>query len=156
MSTYERNLLRPERLRFVERPFAFIPCRLLTSGVWETMSIPAKLLYTLLSLAADKHGISFYSNHSIIKILGITEAELVKAQQELITRDLLAFNGKIYQLLSLPHPEPDKKAQPAMTQTAESIYSKAIPDSETRSCQHQKIPEEARQILKQLFGKYRF
>ena len=97
-----RDLLRPDRVREVERPFAWLPCSLLSSGLLGQMSREAKLLYPFLALAADQRGISFWGDPRIQAVLGLSASELQQARGELTALDLLAFDGRTYQLLSLP------------------------------------------------------
>jgi hypothetical protein len=63
------QLLRPERLRSIERPFGWLPCRLLSEGWLQALSGPAKQLYMLLATAADRQGLSFYSDARIDRVL---------------------------------------------------------------------------------------
>ena len=76
-------MLRPDRLRVIERPFGWLPCRLLSDGWLETLSQPAQLLYLLLAMAADRQGLSFYGDARIEHVLALGAGELVRARQEL-------------------------------------------------------------------------
>ncbi len=102
--------LRPDRLRTLERPFGWIPFRILTSGSLQRLSRNGKLLYFFLCLVADAHGISFYGQVRLCQLLALSLPELTHARGELCRSDLLAFDGCVYQLLSLacegPAPEP--------------------------------------------------
>jgi hypothetical protein len=102
--------LKPDRLRTLERPFGWIPFRILTSGRLQQLSRDAKLLYFFLCLVADARGISFYGDVRLGQLLALAPPELRHAREQLCRRDLLAFDGRIYQLLSLPsepsRPEP--------------------------------------------------
>jgi len=66
-----RRPLRPDRLRTIERPFGWLPCRLLTGGMLAQMSGPARQLYLLLALAADRRGLSFCGDRRIQQTLGL-------------------------------------------------------------------------------------
>ena len=96
------RLLRPDRLRTLERPFGWIPFRLLTSGWLPCLGRETKLLYFFLCLVADGRGISFYGDARMCRLLGLTASELGGARKELCGHDMLAFDGRVYQLLSLP------------------------------------------------------
>lgn len=96
--------LRPDRLRHLERPFGWIPFRILSSGYLEQLGPEAKLLYFFLCLVADARGISFYGDRRLVQLLGVSGGELEQARRELCGMDLLAFDGRVYQLLSLPPP----------------------------------------------------
>ena len=98
--------LRPDRLRSLERPFGWIPFRLLTSGLLAQLDRDAKLLYVFLCLVADGKGISFYGDARLCRLLALSGGELDAARDELCRRDLLAFDGRVYQLLSLPREAP--------------------------------------------------
>jgi hypothetical protein len=107
MSAFTRRpitLLRPERRRDIERPFAWLPCRLLTEGWLAKLTAPAKLLYLFLCIASDRRGLSWYGDARISTILRLSPPELAAAQTELINLDLVEFDGRVYQVLSLPPP----------------------------------------------------
>ena len=94
--------LRPDRMRTIERPFGWIPFRVLSSGLLSRLSPPAKLLYFFLCVVADRHGLSYYGPRRIVEVLGLEPSQLVEAVSELRHEDVLAFDGQVYQLLSLP------------------------------------------------------
>jgi hypothetical protein len=104
--------LRPDRLRTLERPFGWIPFRILTTGTLQRLSRNGKLLYFFLCLVADAHGISFYGLVRLRQLLALSLPELAHAREELCQSDLLGFDGRVYQLLSLareaPAPEPPR------------------------------------------------
>jgi len=94
--------LKPDRIRIIERPFGWIPFRILSSGIFSRLSVPARQLYFFLCLVADKNGISFYGDFRLNMLLKLTSPELSLARSELMRKDLLAYDGRVYQLLSLP------------------------------------------------------
>jgi len=119
--------LRPDRLRTMESPFGWIPFRFLSSGLLEQLSPPAKLLFFFLCLVADRDGVSFYGPRKITALLGFRPAQLVDAVGELRHADVLAFDGQVYQLLSLPRtvPEPiPRGGQQFVDQLIDSINKK--------------------------------
>jgi hypothetical protein len=100
-----RAALRPDRIRTIEKPFAWIPFRLLKDGLFAELSDPAKLLYVFLCLAADRQGLSFYGDDRIrtyFHQLGAEQIDL--AREELICKNMIAYDGRLYQVLSLPSP----------------------------------------------------
>lgn len=96
------KLLRPERIRTLEKPFAWLPFRFLTDGHLAAISDRAKLMYLLLCLAADKYGLSFWGDKRILSYFQLDSSELQLAKRELIEQDLIAYDGHLYQVLSLP------------------------------------------------------
>lgn len=100
--------LRTDRLRTQERPFSWIPFRILSGGYLKQMSPTAKLLYFFLCLVADRKGLSFYGDRRLSELLGISGSAIERARTELCRLDFLAFDGRIYQVLSLPSARPEK------------------------------------------------
>lgn len=97
-----RGPILPERLRRIERGFAFIPNRFLHAGFFASLSHPERSLYLFLVLAADRDGVSFYSYDRICSTLEMTLEDYVLARNSLLARDLIAFDGTRFQALSLP------------------------------------------------------
>lgn len=99
-----KKILAPDRIRQNEGSFAFIPHRFLSDGFLAKLSQHELLLYLFLILAADRYGLSFYSGHSICSLLVLDTDQYLKARDGLIKKDLIAFDGTIFQVLSLPAP----------------------------------------------------
>jgi hypothetical protein len=68
------------------------------------LSREAVLLYFFLSAVADKHGLSFYSDGTLVIQLRMTLSTLVEARDELLARDLIAHEIRFTQVLSLLPP----------------------------------------------------
>lgn len=66
------------------------------------MSPNAQRLYFFLCLVADREGLSFYSEFRISSTLKLIGPQFTQARNELEARDLIAYDGKVYQVLSLP------------------------------------------------------
>jgi len=96
------KILSPNRVRRITGSFAFIEHRFLRDGFWESLSHPELLLYLFLLLAADRNGVSYYSYDKIYSLLRISMDEYLNARNALIDKDLIAFDGYCFQVLSLP------------------------------------------------------
>jgi len=59
-------------------------------------------LYFFLVLAGDRYGLSFYSYDSICSLLQMTVDQYLQARRGLIEKDLIDFDGTIFQVLDLP------------------------------------------------------
>lgn len=116
--------LRPDRLRHLERPFGWAPFRLLSSGQLARLSVSATALYLVLCLVADRQGLSYWGNARLQALVGLHAEALRRARDELQRHDLLAFDGKLYQLLSLPPGD----CQPPLTRTKESRREPGRPE----------------------------
>ncbi len=92
----------PDRIRSIQGSFAFIQHRFLRQGYWQELSHHALLLYVFLILAGDRQGLSYYSYDKICTLVRLTLDEYILARDELIAKDLIAFDGQLFQVLSLP------------------------------------------------------
>ncbi len=99
------NPLVSHRIRIITGSFSFIEHRFLRHGFWSSLGHHELLLYFFLVLVADRQGLSFYSYDKICSLLTISVDEYILARDCLIKKDLLAFDGTFFQVLSLP-PEP--------------------------------------------------
>ena len=62
-----------------------------------------------LVLASDKNGLSYYSDKSICTYTGLNSEMYDQARDSLIEKDLIAYNGRIFQVLELPFHPPGAK-----------------------------------------------
>jgi hypothetical protein len=102
----EKVILCPDRVRKISGTFAFIEHRFLREGFFHSLTHHELLLYLFLVLASDRSGLSFYSYDRICTVLSITVEEFILARNGLMERDLIAFDGRIFQVLSLPQHAP--------------------------------------------------
>jgi hypothetical protein len=97
-----KNPLIPQRLRTLQGSFAWIEHRFLRHGFFCALSHHELILYVLLVLASDRQGLSFYSYDRLCSLLGIDLDDYLESRNQLIDKDLIAFDGRIFQVLSLP------------------------------------------------------
>lgn len=147
-----RPLLRPERQRTVERPFGWLACRMLTNGTIAAMSPSERQLYLVLALAADRNGVSFYSDSAIRCTLGFTGEQLLEARSSLVARDLLAYDGLTYQLLSLP----GERIDAIIDRQRVDQQSIALASRPTDKKHPQAMPGHIREVLREIFGRKSF
>jgi hypothetical protein len=93
---------RPDRIRRIEGGFAFLPNRFLHEGFFASLSHTERSLYFFLVLAGDRNGVSFYAYDRICATLELTPDEYALVRNSLIDKDLIAFDGSRFQVLSLP------------------------------------------------------
>jgi hypothetical protein len=70
------------------------------------------LLYFFFAAVADRHGLSFYSDTVLSCRLHLAPPVLEKARQELLDRDLIAYQLPLVQVLALPAPGVQRRAEP--------------------------------------------
>ena len=97
-----KRILDASRVRRIEGGFSFIPHRFLADGFVEALGRNELLLYLFLVLASDRYGVSYYGGDSICSLLGLSPGEYGGALRGLLARDLIAFDGRLFQVLELP------------------------------------------------------
>ena len=97
-----KKVLDPNRVRRIDGGFSFIPHRFLTDGFLASLHQKEILLYFFLILASDRFGLSFYAYDAICSFLQITVDQYIEARDSLIRKDLIAFDGTVFQVLDLP------------------------------------------------------
>jgi hypothetical protein len=98
----KKKILNPDRIRRINGGFSFIPHRFLCDGFLPSLQQKEILLYLFLVLASDRHGLSFYSYDSICTLLQMDLDQYINARNGLIDKDLIAFDGTVFQVLELP------------------------------------------------------
>lgn len=98
-----REPILPQRVRRIgDESFAFVPHRFLRGGFLSSLDPEERGLYLFLVLAADRNGLSFYGYDRICSALELTLEQYIEARNGLIDKDLVAFDGRRFQVLSLP------------------------------------------------------
>jgi len=111
----EKMPLCPRRVRTITGSFAFIEHRFLREGFWAGLSHHELLLYLFLVLVADRQGLSYYGFDRICTLLRISPDEYLEARNALIHKELIAFDGHLFQVLSLPERPVIARAKPLIT-----------------------------------------
>ncbi|MFI5110800.1 MAG: hypothetical protein ACHP78_18415 [Terriglobales bacterium] len=108
----QKRILVPQRLR---RPpstgWSWLDRRFLREH-GDALSREAVLLYLFLAAVADRHGLSFYSDHTLASRLRLSQPVLEQARQELLDRDLIAHQLPLVQVLSLPSRGISRRPEP--------------------------------------------
>jgi hypothetical protein len=102
----KKKILDPNRVRCIERGFSFIPHRFLTDGFLSALDQKELLLYLFLVLVSDRQGLSFYSYDTICSLLQFSAEDYIRARDALMEKDLIAFDGTLFQVLDLPAKPP--------------------------------------------------
>ena len=98
----KKKVLNPDRIRCIDGGFSFIPHRFLLEGFLASLNQKELLLYLFLIIASDRNGLSYYSYDRICTLLQFNLDEYIAARNGLIEKDLIAFDGSLFQVLSLP------------------------------------------------------
>lgn len=105
----KKKILNLDRVRRIEGGFSFIQHRFLSDGFFSSLDPHELLLYFLLVVAGDRNGISFYNYDKICTLLQMNLERYIMARDDLIDKDLIAFDGTLFQVLDLP-PKPVGRA----------------------------------------------
>ena len=120
----KKRILDKRRIRRIDGGFAFIPHRFLTDGFLSALTPRQQQLYFFLVLAADRHGLSFYGYDAICNLLQMPLDHYVEARDGLIKKDLIQFDGMIFQVLDLPQAPP--KEAPSHTAALSPLIHKCV------------------------------
>jgi len=108
-----KKILNPGRVRSIKGGFSFIPHRFVADGFIESLSGTELLLYLFLMAVSDRYGLSFYSDESICALLHMASEKYRAARKGLIQKDLIAFDGALFQVLELPRAPGGQSSYPA-------------------------------------------
>jgi hypothetical protein len=103
----KKKIINPQRVRRIEGGFSYIPHRFITDGFLTSLTQKEFLLYLFLVLVSDRYGLSFYSYDAICSLLQLTLDQYILSRDGLMEKDLIAFDGILFQVLDLP-PKPLK------------------------------------------------
>jgi hypothetical protein len=110
----KKKILNSDRIRRIDGGFSFIPHRFVCDGFLASLQQKELLVYLFLVIVSDRHGLSFYSYDAICTLLQLDLDQYIRARDGLMDKDLIAFNGTVFQVLELPAkldlPEAKKKS----------------------------------------------
>jgi hypothetical protein len=112
ISGISRQPILPGRVREIEGGFAFIEHRFLHRGFFVALGQAELVLYLLLVIAADRRGVSFYGNDALCSLCRLSPDDYLAARNALIAKDLIAYDGRRFQVLSLPEHPIQERSRP--------------------------------------------
>src|ERR1700694_3713406 len=125
---------RPDRRRSIRGSFSWIDHRFLREGFDQGLSRLEKLLYFVLVAVSNQDGVSFYSDARLAELLDIRFShELEAARNELVARDLIAYEDGIYQVLDLRDSSPDRalRSSSSLPPVRRTVLREAASDLES-------------------------
>lgn len=105
--------LNNRRIRRIKGSFSWIDHRFINNGFIQELSTGEILLYLFLVTVGNRHGVSFYGDDSILRLLKISRSCLHHARDSLIARSLIGYQEGIYQVLELPECGKERKNESA-------------------------------------------
>lgn len=121
----KKKIINPDRIRNIKGGFSFIPHRFLTDGFLTSLNQTQLLLYLFLVLVSDRFGLSYYAYDSICSLLRLTLDDYIQARDSLLQKDLVAFDGTLFQVLELPaKPQVHSSSKPDGRLAVEKLASR--------------------------------
>jgi hypothetical protein len=119
-----KKIINPDRIRGIKGGFSFITHRFVTDGFLSSLNQKQLLLYLFLVLVSDRYGLSYYAYDSICSLLQLTLEDYIQARDDLLKKDLIAFDGTLFQVLQLPaKPLAPRSSKPDGRQAVEKLAS---------------------------------
>ena len=143
-----KRILCEQRLRHIPAQFSWIDQRLVFEGHLARCDAHAAALYLLLVIVADAQGLSYWGDARVARLLSTTTARLVRAREDLLRLDLIAYERPLYQVLALDAPVPPSDARAAPPLTPPTAAPVAIPAP--RSVNHDAICAQLAQVRARL------
>jgi len=107
----------PSRTRRIDgQGFSFIPNRFMRDGFFVSLTRDELALYLLLVLVSDRNGVSFYHYDTLCSILELPSERYLDVRNALIAKDLIAYDGTRFQVLSLPQRPVPRPSTPLTTE----------------------------------------
>ena len=118
----QKRILVPDRVRVPPQTgWSWIDRRFVQEQS-ERLSREALLLYYFLCSVADQHGLSFYGDTTLTARLRMNAATLAQARDELLSRDLIAHQPPLIQVLSLPPSGQRRPPTPGQTASGQGLF----------------------------------
>lgn len=117
----EKQILVPTRVRRLpSNDWSWLDRRFLREFS-SKLSGDAVFLYLFFTAVADKNGLSYYSDNALALRLRTTERVIIKAREDLLEFDLIAYRAPMTQVLSLPRPATERSSQLQLRSLIEQI-----------------------------------
>ena len=97
----EKHLITTDRVRHVPRQFSWVDHRLVRGNYLMKATAPAWALYLVLVTVGDEHGLSYYADRTLARLLSLHEDSIAEARRQLIQAGVIAYDAPLYQVLGL-------------------------------------------------------
>ena len=98
----KKKILCPDKTRKIQGSFAAIEHRFVRDGFFGSLTHSELLLYFFLVMVSDRYGLSYYAYDKICSCLQMPVEDYMEARNGLIEKELIAFDGTLFQVLRLP------------------------------------------------------
>ena len=98
----KKDILDYRHIRKIAGSFSWLDHRFITGGFLDDLATTEIVLYFFLVAVSDRHGLSFYHDDRICRLLKIDLSSIGQAREGLIQRSLIDYRYPVYQVLALP------------------------------------------------------
>lgn len=96
-----KRILQAGRVRRVPPHFSWIDHQLMRANYLPRADAKAWALYLVLVTVSDEHGLSYYGDGTLGRLLSLTLDEVIGARRQLEAAGVIAYEKPLYQVLSL-------------------------------------------------------
>jgi len=96
-----KRILQAGRLRRVPPHFSWIDHQLVRADYLRRAEAKAWALYLVLVSVGDEHGLSYYGERSLGRLLSLSVEEVSAARRQLEAAGVIAYEAPLYQVLAL-------------------------------------------------------
>ena len=96
-----KRILCAERLRRVPPGFSWVDHRLVRDGYLRRADAKAWALYLVLVTVGDEHGLSYYGDESLGRLLSLPVEQISGARRQLEAAGVITYERPFYQVLGL-------------------------------------------------------
>lgn len=150
--------LEPRRVRYPRGAYGWVDLKIVTGGSLERLGRDEALTYLFLCAVGNTLGISFWSTSRMARVLHLDALVLTRALEALVIADLIAWNGRVVQVLPLPDgvactdarptPPPDRGLRAATVVFADPPQVERLADATAART----LEPEAREHLSRFLG----
>lgn len=97
----EKHLLATTRVRRLPQSYSWVDHRLVRGNHLMKASAPAWALYLVLVTVGDEHGLSYYADRTLARLLSLSEEGIGEARRQLLEAGVIAYRAPLYQVLGL-------------------------------------------------------
>lgn len=154
------ELLEPRRVRHPRGAYGWVDLRVVTGGFLERLDPAVALTYLFLCAVGNMLGLSFWGIRRMGGVLHLDGATVKQALETLVAAGLIAWNGRVVQVLPLPEAPVPRADQPPACHQGDSSRREAAP-SETATpvvkggtpAKVREFEAEAREHLRRFLGR---
>lgn len=95
------RIVNKERLRRVPSQFSWVDHRLVRDHHIERARAASWALYLVLVTVGDEHGVSYYAERTLGRMLGLSVEQVEAGREELVRIGVVAYASPMYQVLGL-------------------------------------------------------